>query len=221
MSKAIIPIETRFARLTVIGEAPSRVQPNGDRVKQSKCVCDCGMEAVVRNVCLRNGHTQSCGCLQKEAASKSNTIHGHNQRRKATATYRSWSYMLTRCTNPNATGFENYGGRGITVCERWFTFANFLADMGERPDGKGISVERRSNDKGYSPDNCYWGTKKQQARNTRSNHIVTVRGVTGCLAELVELHSLSYCRVYSRIKRGWNVEMAFFAPARTQRATDS
>lgn len=212
MSKAIIPVGTKFSRLTVIAEAPPYKQPDGYFRPMSKCVCDCGEEIIVRNGCLPNGHTQSCGCLQKERAAKARMIHGHAKRHKSTSTYRSWAGMLTRGTNPNVPSFENYGGRGITVCERWLKFENFLADMGECP--KGLSVERRDNGKGYSPENCYWGTDKQQARNKRSNHIITVHGMTGCVAELAEFFGLNYNHVYSRINRGWTPEDAFLKPKR-------
>lgn len=83
--------------------------------------------------------------------------------------YRVWQTMVQRCTKPKALGFANYGGRGITVCERWMTFENFLADMGERP--KGMTLERRDNDGNYEPGNVRWATMKEQAHNTRTTRL--------------------------------------------------
>lgn len=101
--------------------------------------------------------------------SRERTTHGHSRSRmtgrKASATYDIWAAMIQRCTNPKNKDWAGYGGRGITVCERWLTFENFLTDMGERPDG--LSIERRNNDRGYGPDNCYWADALTQARNKR------------------------------------------------------
>src|SRR5580765_3067669 len=94
--------------------------------------------------------------------------HGHNARGKRSPTYRAWAHMLERCRNPNSPDFPDYGGRGITVCERWVTFENFLSDMGVRPDG--MSIDRINNDvlvDGYSKNNCRWATPLEQSRNRR------------------------------------------------------
>ena len=96
------------------------------------------------------------------------TIHGHARKRGergGTKTYYVWAAMVQRCTNPNSKDWKHYGARGITVCERWHSFANFLADMGEKPDG--LMIERRDNDGSYCPENCYWADTITQARNKR------------------------------------------------------
>ncbi len=92
-------------------------------------------------------------------------IHGHNIKGQRTPTYRTWASMLTRCTNPNASKYQFYGARGISVCERWLTFANFLDNMGERPDGK--TLDRIDNEGNYEPSNCRWATAKEQRTNQR------------------------------------------------------
>lgn len=93
------------------------------------------------------------------------TKHGHTSARWASSTYYSWANMIQRCTNPKNHKYPNYGARGITVCERWLTFENFLADVGERPDG--LTLDRKDNDGNYEPGNVRWATHKQQANNRR------------------------------------------------------
>lgn len=89
--------------------------------------------------------------------------HGHTIGGKHSDTYTSWYHMIARCNNPNSEHWHRYGGRGITVCARWNKFENFLSDMGTRPPG--LTLERKMNDQGYSPDNCLWATRKEQAQN--------------------------------------------------------
>ncbi len=134
---------------------------------------------------MRAGNTNSCGCLRREAGvahGKSTKRHGEGSNGKETPEYRAWAQLRNRCTNPNHEAYKHYGARGITVCERWASYENFLADMGRRPS-EFHSIDRRDNSKGYSPDNCRWATYEEQNNNTRFNRQITIRGVTKTLAD--------------------------------------
>src|SRR5689334_22085011 len=141
--------------------------------------------------------------------------HGHAREGRKTRIYKVWRKMISRCTNPRAKDFHWYGSRGISVCERWLDFSNFLCDMGVGKSG--WSIERVNISKGYNPDNVCWATQTRQNRNSRHNLVVTVRGRTGCRSELCEHFHLKYELVRKRLKLGWEVEQAFFAPLHFRR----
>lgn len=132
--------------------------------------CDCGNKIEVEINCVegKRGNTRSCGCLGAEQRLKASTTHGRSKRHtEHYPTYSSWQHMKDRCLNPKNKYYNNYGGRGIIVCDRWMKFENFLEDMGDRT--KELSLDRIDNNKGYSKENCKWSTRKEQMNNTRRN----------------------------------------------------
>lgn len=163
-SNAKIPMAGRvFGRLTVMAEAAPYQPPTGKRQAQWLCACECGEETIVRGSLLRRGISKSCGCLRLEVLARSARTHGLSSH----SAFSSWRAMVRRCTDPNDVSYDDYGGRGITVCERWMSVAKFIADMGERPAG--TTLDRIKNERGYEPGNCRWATPAEQARNTRRN----------------------------------------------------
>lgn len=137
--------------------------------------------------------------------------HGHATRLNGkTATYSSWTSMIQRCMNPKANRYAYYGGRGISVCDHWFWFENFLEDMGERPTG--TSLERIDVNSGYDPENCRWATRSEQQRNRRDNYTYTYNNITLTLQAWSELTGLSYEALRGRRRKGWPPEIALFLP---------
>jgi hypothetical protein len=175
-SIALDMIGFRSGKLVVTGRAASV-----GRRAYWLCACDCGGTTTVMGKYLRRHEVKSCGCLGRQPLNGKPIIHGHARDWKSShgsLTYRSWVGMRQRCLNPHRQ-FAEYGGRGITVCERWLTFANFLADMGERPPG--LSIDRIDNDGNYEPSNCRWATPLEQGNNSRQNRWLTCRGRTQTL----------------------------------------
>jgi len=185
----------KHGRLTII-----KIQDRDGTDRKCLCVCECGTEKLFRIGSLRRGTTQSCGCLQRELLSRRVLRHGHA--RDKTPEYRTWWHMRTRCNNKNRADFKFYGGRGITICERWQRFELFLADMGNKPTSL-HTIERINNDAGYMPGNCKWATRAEQSQNKRGNIRVMYENEEVCLSEAARRSSISLNTLSKRINRGW------------------
>lgn len=160
-----------FGRYKVIARAGSNKRKKAIWL----CRCDCGNERIVLGLSLRVGQTKSCGCQKSELVSARSTLcwvkHGHCKRGNRSSEFNAWGGMQERCYNPNCLTWKHYGGRGITVCDRWHRdnpkgFINFLSDMGRKPATE-LSIDRINNDGNYEPTNCRWATRKQQRANQR------------------------------------------------------
>jgi len=183
-------IGQKFGRLTVIGRSEDKSsRPYWD------CVCECSNTCVIRGQRLVSGVTSSCGCKRREEK----LTHGMSQ----TSAYYRWYNMINRCTKPEIESYKNYGGRGIKVCSRWRSFEKFHSDMGDPPTSD-HTLERIDNDKDYFPENCRWATRKEQARNRRTNRTITLGSQTKCLSDWSEDLGVSLSTIEKRINRGWS-----------------
>lgn len=164
MGKCIPVLGRVFGFLTPVEEAGRT--PGGSILYL--CLCKCGNRARVAGPSLlrRDRPTLSCGCMQRAEAAAAKTTHGYSG--KGMPEYRAWSHMRQRCTSKKDRAYKNYGGRGINICKRWNSFALFLKDMGLRPT-PAHSLDRRNNNRGYSPGNCRWATKAEQLANMRKH----------------------------------------------------
>ena len=169
-----------------------------------RCICDCGVKKSVAGARMRDGSTRSCGCLSSsESANRSRGRAKHGM--SGSRTYNIWALMLQRCKNPLATEYRLYGGRGISVCTRWASFENFLADMGECPSSA-HSIERANSNGNYCPENCEWATAKEQTRNTSRNRNFTVDGETKCLMDWCGGCHKRFHRARYHLSRGKSIE---------------
>lgn len=143
-------------------------------------------------------------------------VHGCAIKGRESAEYRTWKGIVQRCTDANAPIYRYYGGRGVTICDRWRSFEAFLADVGFKPNPT-VSLDRIDNDRGYEPGNVRWASKRDQARNRRSNHILTAHGESLPLVEWAARLGVSHASILSRIARGWTVEAALLTPPRADK----
>lgn len=166
-----------YGQWFVIEFSENKTLKSGVKKPFWKCRCSCGTERDVDGASLRNGLSHGCGCTKGEAISKARTKHGHNKPGiKISPTYWSWTAMRARILGNGASGKKYYQSKGITICERWNSFSNFLEDMGERPEG--CSIDRIDYNGNYEPENCRWATDEVQANNKSSNVFLIFEGKT-------------------------------------------
>ena len=189
-----------FGRLTVEGiDHKQPIKPHGSIIYW-RCRCTCGKECVVTSSALNCGATKSCGCLNLEKIIERDTTHGMSR----TNINQTWRDIKQRCYNPKCKIYPRYGGRGIKICPQWHDFQTFYNDVSqmENFNRAGYTLDRINVNGDYSPENCRWATRKEQARNRRNNVLVEYEGVEMTLAEAAEKSGINYSTLQSRYKRG-------------------
>lgn len=180
-----------FGALSVVSESDR----SSSNLRRWNCMCECGNYVVVDHRALKSGNTRSCGCMKRAKLRSEKTTHGLSK----TRAYKIWSGMKSRCLIPTATGYANYGAAGITVCERWMQFENFIADMGEPPNG--ASIDRIDSSVGYEPGNCRWATRQKQNENRRSVRWIEFGGLRMNVTQWAKHLGISKASLYEALDK--------------------
>lgn len=205
MPEIINLVGQRFGRLLVKSRAPYQKYKG----PLWRCLCDCGSEIITTTGNLKFGRARSCGCLQKEVTSKRSTKHGEHGSRL----YTIRKGMLSRCFNPKAPNYKDYGERGIGVCKEWRESYEAFRDWAiSNGYADGLTLDRIDNQGNYEPSNCRWITQAEQNRNKRTN--VKYKGK--CIAEWIRDLGLKKTAIDARLKRGWSIEKALFTPVQVK-----
>ena len=197
-----------FAKSAVIA-VDQRMGIDGYMDELYWCKCECGNTWARTKQLIRDNPDAACrSCTMRASRAARGGEHPTKH-----PLYRVWLNMLDRCNNPHAQAYDNYGGRGITVCRRWYKMENFIADMGDKPEGR--TLERRKNNKGYSPANCYWATPSEQNRNTRKTRFINYKGKKMKMIDAAEQFGINENALRLRIDvHGWSVHDALTIPLR-------
>ena len=195
----------QVGRITVTKELGS----NGKK-RLWECLCTCGNIVIHTTSELNSGKVQSCGCLVHESGEKRKKYNARDRK-----LYFRWSNIRGRCYNPNDAAYKNYGGRGIKMCPEWendfYAFRDWSIANGY---DEFLSIDRIDNDKDYSPNNCRWTDSKTQSNNRRSNHYITLNGVTKTMMQWSEEYHIDYHRIQKRLLAGWSEIDAVTIPVR-------
>lgn len=199
-----------FSRLTVRSEAEPRIGSGGKPARRWRCECECRNWKEVSEHSLLYGNTRSCGCLRTEELTRRHTVHGNSKKGRLTPEYVAWTGMKARCRNPKASHYDYYGGRGVTVCDRWLRgeggrsgFQCFLDDMGPKPSPTHSLDRIDPESKQYGPGLCRWATVKDQRANRRNTIWVALDGERVCLSEAARRNGLDPKIAVGRRARGW------------------
>lgn len=199
-----------YGHLEVISDTPVRAGKGRSPHYKYLCRCACGVEKLFNGYNLTSGRSKSCGCVRDAETSVRCSSHGMS----SSPLYAVWTMMKQRCLNPSYRRYEDYGGRGITVCARWLRFENFFEDMGH-PPFPGATIERVDNNGPYSPDNCRWATRVEQGRNKRNTRKFEFNGKEMTLKEWSAEVGIQKETLVSRIYLyGWSIEKALTTEVR-------
>jgi hypothetical protein len=208
MSKFVDLTGMKFGRLTVLRQ--SGYCKNGKK-KQSQweCICDCGKIVNKPVSSIKQGKTKSCGCLFGDVMKATFVKHGET----GTRLYEIWSHMRRRCLRPSDPAYKNYGGRGIAACKEWDDYTVFREWALSHGYADNLTIDRKDNDGNYEPSNCKWSTMKEQSNNRRSNHLLTLGGITKNINQWSESIGIGRTVIKGRINNyGWSAEKTLMKP---------
>ena len=196
----------KFDRLLVLSLAYTK-----NKKSYWNCICDCGVQKIIRQDSLKSGRSKSCGCLNKERP----VDHGLS----GSKIYHVWASMKNRCNNSNDTNYEYYGGRGVSVYSLWNKrdgFINFYKWAIQNGYEKGLTLDRIDVNGNYEPDNCRWITHKKQMLNTRRNKRIKYKNELKTLSEWAQTYNLKFDTLYARVNHGWTIERALTTPVKSK-----
>lgn len=196
-----------FGRWTVIKRADPPTDKTGHPLWHCRCVC--GNEANVYAQSLRSGSSRSCGCQQKEELVQRVRTHGDSYSRL----YSIWKAMLARCYNPNFIQFDDYGGRGVTVCDEWLDYPTFKEWAISTSYNDNLTIDRIDTNGNYEPSNCRWATRREQILNRRVTRWYTMDGKTMCLRDWAREYNMDYGTLRARLRSGMDFVSAIHKPA--------
>lgn len=198
-------IGIKYGRWIVVKE----VEQGNNFARRFLCKCNCGNYSIVLFSSLISGKSTSCGCYKKEENIMRLSKPGRSINKKHTREYNSWSQMIQRCTNPNHDRYKNYGGRGISICDKWLkSFDEFLLDMGNAPSNH-YSIDRIDVNGNYEPSNCRWATLTEQYRNMTTNRFVELYGVKMIISDFCKIVNKPLSAINWHIKNGKTINSIY------------
>lgn len=209
MSKLIDLTGMTFDALRVVGRAESHITPKGTAITMWECKCQCGKTVIATSQNLRRRHTRSCGCLFPQH----NLTHGDCTDGQVSRLYNIWYQMIQRCYNAKNPKYPLYGGRGITVCDDWKgEYTKFKTWAMSNGYEENLTIDRANVNGNYSPENCRWATRREQANNTRRNVLITYDGDTKTMSEWATQYGIPYKTLWHRLNNGWEIPKAISTP---------